>query len=190
MSTLSTSRGSAAVNWEWEEPCVVARGQTADSQSLSDLGGRCGGGGVLTQRVAACRVEATLRGRWAPPIELAGCVTVWVGGWSSRHDSRLFVRAFVRSIRSRGSLPNTEYANIWFALFVCVRVRSCSITCLPGLGTNAPRCVMVKRSLLILTTTTSGLYAFGFEGGVGLVGPCFFGFVPIAYVLHHHHHHI
>ena len=26
------------------------------------------------------RVETTLRGRWAPPIELIGCVSLWVGG--------------------------------------------------------------------------------------------------------------
>ena len=37
-------------------------------------------GGVLSQRVAACRVETTLRGRWAPPIELVGGVSVRVGG--------------------------------------------------------------------------------------------------------------
>ena len=32
--------------------------------------------GVLSQHVAACRVETTLRGWWAPPIELAG----WLAG--------------------------------------------------------------------------------------------------------------
>ena len=32
--------------------------------------------GVLSQHVATCRVE-TLRGWWAPPIELAG----WLAGW-------------------------------------------------------------------------------------------------------------
>ena len=34
--------------------------------------------GVLSQHVAACRVETTLRGWWAPPIELAGWLAVAV----------------------------------------------------------------------------------------------------------------
>ena len=99
-------------------------------------------GGVLSQRVTACRVETMLRGWWAPPIELVGCVSVWVGGSSSRHgddDSCLFVRAFVRSIRSGGSLPHTNYVSIRFVcVFVCVRAFAPYLPpYLPGLGTNA-----------------------------------------------------
>ena len=76
--------------------------------------------GVLSQHVAACRVETTLRGWWAP-IELVGGGSVRVGGWSSRRhgdgddDSRLFVRSFVRSIRSirsGGSLPHSNCGGI------------------------------------------------------------------------------
>ena len=70
-------------------------------------------GGVLSQRVAACRVATTLRGWWAPPIELVGGGSVRVGGWSSsRHgddDSRLFVRSFVRS---GGILPHSNCGGI------------------------------------------------------------------------------
>ena len=69
---------------------LVARGQTAESRAASVPAGGvrlrrprrpvlCVGD-VLSQRVAACRVETTLRGRWAPPIELVGGVSVWVGG--------------------------------------------------------------------------------------------------------------
>ena len=36
--------------------------------------------GVLSQHVAACRVETTLRGWWAPPIELAAA---WLAGGGS-----------------------------------------------------------------------------------------------------------
>ena len=38
--------------------------------------------GVLSQHVAACRVETTLQGWWAPPIELVGGGSVrgWVDG--------------------------------------------------------------------------------------------------------------
>ena len=105
---------------------LVARGQTADRRELGSecagwwckviahrFGGRDGRCCVLPQRVAACRVETTLRGWWAKPIELVGGGSVRVGGWSSR--SRLFVRSFVRSIRSirsGGILPHSNCGGI------------------------------------------------------------------------------
>ena len=55
-----------------------------------------------------------------------------VGGWSScRHgDSRLFVRYFVRSIRSGGILPHSNCGGgVCVHVFVCVRVCSCVFVC-------------------------------------------------------------
>ena len=82
-------------------------------------------------------LSTSLRPEW---VELCTAMCLWhaaklavygVGGWSScRHgDSRLFVRSFVRSIRSGGILPHSNCGGgVWFVcscVFMCV----CSCVC-------------------------------------------------------------
>ena len=86
--------------------------------------------GVLSQHVAACRVETTLRGVVVGAAYRVGwrwqCTVRWVGGWSScRHgDSRLFVRSFVRSFARGVILPHSNCSG-GVRVFVCVRVYVC-----------------------------------------------------------------
>ena len=92
--------------------------------------------GVLSQHVAACRVETTLWGVVVGAAYRVGwrwqCTVRWVGGWSScRHgDSHLFVRSFARG----GILPHSNcgggvrvFVRSWWrcsCVCSCVRVRS------------------------------------------------------------------
>ena len=149
----------------------------------------------------------------SPPVEwrrrygdggrrLSSWLAVWLCGWVVEVVAMIRACLFAPLFARFGSLPHTEYANIWFMLFVCVRAFAPylppSLPAWVGLGTNAPRCVMVKRSLLTMTTTattttTGELYAcvglwFRVWGGRvwGWLVHGFFVFVPIAYVLHHH----
>ena len=106
--------------------------------------------GVLSQHVAACRVETTLRGVVGAAYQVGWAVAVYgVGGWSScRHgDSRLFVSSFVRSIRlirSGGILPDSNCGGgvrvfvcscvrVCSCVFVCVRVCVCSCAFAPSI---------------------------------------------------------
>ena len=90
--------------------------------------------GVLSQHVAACRVETTLRGvvvvdaayrvgwRWQCTVQ-CGAVGGWLGFSSCRHgDSRLFVRSFVRSFARGGHPPSQQ---LWWRCSCVCRVCSC-----------------------------------------------------------------
>ena len=105
--------------------------------------------GVLSQHVAACRVETTLRGWWAPPIELAGWLAVavygGVGEWVGGVVVTMVIRAFLFAplfaplfARSLGGHPPPSQQLWWRCSCVfmcvcvvcsCVRVRSCVRVC-------------------------------------------------------------
>ena len=82
--------------------------------------------GVLSQHVAACRVETTLRGWWAPPIELVGGGSVrGVGGWVGGVVVAMVIRAFLFAPPSQ---------QLWWrcscvCVFVCVCVRAFVCSC-------------------------------------------------------------
>ena len=90
--------------------------------------------GVLSQHVAACRVETTLRGWWAPPIELVGGGSVrgWVDGVVVAMVICAFLFAplfalFARFARGASSLTATVVeVFVCSCVFVCVRVFVCS----------------------------------------------------------------
>ena len=88
--------------------------------------------GVLSQHVAACRVETTLRGWWAPPIELVGGGSVrgWVDGVVVAMVIRAFLFAplFARFARGASSLTATV-VEVYVCSCVCVRVCSCVCVC-------------------------------------------------------------
>ena len=130
-------------------------------------------GGVLSQRVAACRVETTLRSRWAPPIELVGGVSVWVEvevvTMVMMIRAFLFAPLFARFAQGAASLTATMQAYdlcVCSCVFVCVRAFApylpTYLPYLPGLGTNARTgvSVVVKRSLWTLTTMATTTFGW------------------------------
>ena len=160
MSSLWTSFGSVAVNWERVGlcMCVCVCGTRRDRRE--SVGSECVGrwcnviahppavrrsnepvpcvSGVLSQHVAACWVETTLRGWWAPPIELAGWagggsvrwrgwVSEWVSEWVGGVVVAMVIRAFLFAplfARSPGGTSSSITATV-VEVFVCVRVCVC-----------------------------------------------------------------
>ena len=153
---------------------------------------------VLSQHVAACRVEMTLRGWWAPPIELVGGGSVrgWVDGVVVAMVIRAFLFAplFARFARGASSLTATvvevcvcscvivsvcvcSCVRVCSCVFVCVRVCSCvRVRSLPPSPTHT-RCgcgqaaaVVVVVVVVVSLVSGFGFLGFGFWGVGGWVG--------------------